>query len=106
MLSYDALTADRENLYDGTLGGTIKALSGRLSLTSFKASADGGLLGFNALNTEEVKAGLMFRYALERYLQVTELEKSFLARSVANSEEESLRRGLVLYSALRRKHEV
>ena len=94
-LNYDAKTADLLDLYDGTLSGTIKALSMKDTLIGIQRETTRGLRGLAALYTPEILNSLAFDPAMAPLLNTE--EHRFLDKNKSLA-----RQKLALYAALDR----
>lgn len=101
-LNHDAKTADQMNLYDGTLGGTIKALASKDTTAEIQREIRRGLRGLTVLFNPEVLNSLAFDTATHNFL--TDRERRYLDRA-RNGEKQRYvpRQKLVLYLALQRQ---
>lgn len=95
-LNHDAKAADTLGLYDGTLSGTIKALSMKDTLIQIRRETRRGLRGLAALYNQEVLNSLAFSVATNELTSVE--EKEFLRRGDSHE-----RKKLVLYLILGRE---
>jgi hypothetical protein len=101
-MNHDARTADQLNLYDGTLSGTIRALSMKDSMLEFRRYAQMGMNGLTALFHVDVLNSLAFDPAMEQVL--SQEEKAYTRRLQLSSDSELLhaRKRIALYHALGR----
>lgn len=100
-LNYDARTADQLNLYDGTLAGTIKALSGKDVIVEIQRNMRRGMRGLTAMYNPEVLNSLVFDTAMYNYLIDEEREFLRMGRSMDKRRYVS-RQKLVIYRAILR----
>ncbi len=77
-LSHDAKTADSLGLYDGTLGGTIRSLAMKDTMTSIQRDMKQGMRGLPSLFTADVLGSLAFEAAT--YPHMNEQERAYLDR--------------------------
>jgi len=91
----DARAADHANLWDGTLSGTIRALSMKDTLASFARETKQGKRGIPALMRDEMINSMAFSTAMQGLL--TSREKRFLELSNTPA-----RRRLVTFLAMER----
>lgn len=94
-MHHNAAVADNQNLYDGTLTGTIRALSMKDTVASIRRDMSLGVRGIPSLQTDEVVGSHAFENSVVPLL--TEAEQRFLKRD-GNSD----RRRLVLFLASER----
>lgn len=94
-MSQDARTVEQQDLYDGTLQGTIKALQMKDSLAAIVRELKRGTRGLTVALAPDVIGSSAFPAALGPFL--TEGEREFLARSDTPE-----RRKLVLFLAASR----
>lgn len=110
----DARTADQLDLYDGTLAGTIRALSMKDSMIEIRREMTRGLRGIAALFGPSVLQSLAFEPATDELFD--DQEKAFLRRGTTDTQtegptqEETVAKGflhdkrrIALYSALLRR---
>lgn len=81
-MNHDARTADQLGLYDGTLSGTIRALSMKDSMMEIKRELPRGYRGIASLFRPDVLTGLAFEPAVDQVL--TPEEKAFMARGMGD----------------------
>lgn len=93
----DAATADELGLYDGTLGGTIKALTMKDTVVEIRREIRRGVRGIVALQREETVQSLALHTAISPFLR--EGETAFL-----KEEDSPERRRLVLFMLAERGH--
>lgn len=94
-MNYDARTADEMGLYDGTLGGTVKALGMKDTVVSIRRELTRGMRGLAGAYHPEVLGSLAFDAATSPFLD--DEEKDFL-----DQQRTPERQKLVLFRALRR----
>lgn len=100
-MNHDARTADELNLYDGTLAGTIKALSGKDAITEMQRELRRGMRGLVGMYTPEVLKSLVFDTATYNYFD--EKERMFLTRAKRLGERKyTARQKLAVYRAMNR----
>jgi len=105
-LHLDARTVQEMNLYDGTLGGAIRALSMKDTLSAFRREAAQGLRGLVVLCAEGQVASLAFPVAT--YDLFTQEERRFVGdQSLVTMEEPErsrvlARRKIVMFLAMAR----
>lgn len=103
--NHDARTADQLDLYDGTIAGTIRALSMKDSMLEIRRETTRGLRGLAALYAPAVLQSLAFPSATEDTFD--EREKEFLRRGTSDEGAGAgilhSKRKLALFSALSRK---
>jgi hypothetical protein len=90
-------------LYDGTLSGTIRALSMKDSMTEIRRELPRGYRGLAALYRPDVLTGLAFEPATNQILNPG--EKAFMARGLGDDPNTPIgvaRKKIALYSALGR----
>jgi len=100
-LNYDARTADQLGLYDGTLAGTIKALSGKDAIIEIQRDMKRGLRGLTAMFNPEVLKSLVFDAATYSYMDEEERALLRAARGM-NEQRYSARQKLMVYRAMQR----
>lgn len=101
-LNHDARTADQLNLYDGTLGGTIRALGMKDTMTEIKREIPRGMRGVAALFDKNVLTSLAFEPATDSLLSPA--ERSFVRVGGGTEGVMSLaRKRIALYKALGRQ---
>jgi len=100
-LNYDARTADQLGLYDGTLAGTIKALSGKDAIIEIQRDMKRGLRGLTAMFNSEVLKSLVFDAATYSYMDEEERALLRAARGM-NEQRYSARQKLMVYRAMQR----
>lgn len=101
-MNYDARTADQLGLWDGTLGGTIKALSMKDSMLEYRRETANGTRGLAALYHPDVMKSLAFRPATNHLY--SDEERRFMTRA-GNDEDSALstaRRKIALFTAMTR----
>jgi len=100
-LNYDARTADQLGLYDGTLAGTIKSLSGKDAIIEIQRDMKRGLRGLTAMFNPEVLKSLVFDAATYNYMN--EEERALLRAAKRMTERRySARQKLMVYRAMQR----
>jgi len=100
-MNYDARTADQLDLYDGTLAGTIKALSGKDAIIEIQRDMKRGLRGLTAMFNPEVLKSLVFDSATYNYMN--EEERALLRAAKGMTERRySARQKLMVYRAMQR----
>lgn len=102
-MNHDARTADQLGLYDGTLSGTIRALSMKDSMMELKRSLQQGFRGIAALYRPDVLTGLAFEPAVDQIM--TPEEKAFMNRGLGDDKNTLIgvsRKRIALYHALGR----
>lgn len=77
-LHYDARTADEMGLYDGTLQGTIKAVSIKDAMMAIRRDLRLGARGHPSLQADDTINSLAFDAAVEPYL--SDKERNFLRK--------------------------
>jgi len=77
-LHYDARTADENNLYDGTLSGTIRAVSTKDTTASIRRDMKLGIRGLPSTQEAETVNSLVFETAIGPFLNQKEID--FLRR--------------------------
>ena len=95
-MNYDAKTADRLNLYDGTLDGTIRTLAMKDTIVEIRRELKGGSRGVTALFQNEIVNSLALDSAVKDVILPEERE--FMDR-----EESPARTKLVLYLMSKRQ---
>jgi len=78
LMNHDALTADRLDLYDGTLDGTIRALGTKDTVAAIRRELKKGVRGLVSILGEDMINSLVFKQVLWEYM--TEKEQGFLER--------------------------
>lgn len=95
-MNYDAKTVDHLNLYDGTLGGTVKALQMKDTMLSIRREMSNGMKGLPAMMGTEVLNSLAFEQGTADFFLPE--EQAFLRRSNSLT-----RKKLVVFLALSRR---
>jgi len=100
-MNHDARTADRMDLYDGTLGGTIKALAGRDAIIGIQRDLNRGMRGLVGMYNVDILNSLVFDVATYSYF--TEAEREYLRVGKAKDRKRyASRQKLVIYRAMNR----
>lgn len=97
-MNQDARTADENDLYDGTLAGTLKALSMKDTMAAIKREMKRGQRGMAAVYSPEVLDSLAFAPAT--YGTFDENERRFLATGATVD-----RKKIALYLAMTRRND-
>jgi len=102
-MNHDAKTADQMDLYDGTLGGTIRALGMKDSMMEIKRETTRGLRGLTGLYNPEILGSLAFEPATDQLF--TAQEKAFTRRAAgaADGHIAQARKKIALHRALGRQ---
>jgi len=100
-MNHDARTADQLDLYDGTLAGTIRALSGKDAIIEIQREMKRGQRGLTAMFNPEVLKSLVFDVATYNYMD--EEERALLrSAKVMDERRYSARQKLMVYRAMQR----
>jgi len=100
-MNHDARTADRMNLYDGTLGGTIKSLAGRDAIIGIQRDLKRGMRGLVGMYNPDILNSLVFDVATYNYF--TEEERRYLKMAkLKDKKRYTSRQKLVIYRAMNR----
>lgn len=100
-MNYDARTADQLNLYDGTLAGTIKALTGKDAIIEIHREMKRGLRGLLVMYNPEILNSLVFESATYNFM--FDEEKELLRRAKKMDKRRyASRQKLMIYRAMQR----
>jgi len=102
-LNHDARTADQLNLYDGTLAGTIRALSAKDTIAEIQRELKRGPRGLTALFNPDILNSVAFEQATQDLL--TDKERAFLRGGKRFKDQYEARQKLLLYRITQRMGE-